>query len=118
MRESLEHGFVCACHSATECVKGEDAMVQGLASVPKHGPLKPRETVLCEFVLARKPLARIEQGGISFAVISMCIRKTSDMAVLCSTCLRLIHHMTFCCMACHSVLPFADICTRIHRNSP
>ena len=75
MRESLEHGFVRACHSATECVEGEDAMVQGLASVPKHGPLKPRETVLCEFVLARKPLARIEQGGISFAVISMCIRK-------------------------------------------
>ena len=75
MRESLEHGFVRACHSATECVEGEDAMDQGLASVPKHGLLKPRETVLCEFVLARKPLARIEQGGISFAVISMCIRK-------------------------------------------
>ena len=75
MRESLEHGFVRACHSATECVEGEDAMDQGLASVPKHGLLKPRETVLCEFVLVRKPLARIEQGGISFGVTSMCIRK-------------------------------------------
>ena len=117
MRESLEHGFVCACHSATECVKGEDAMVQGLASVPKHGLLKPRETVLCEFVLVRKPLARIEQGGISFGVTSTCIRKTSGMAVLYSTCLHHRHHMCFCSMACHSVLPFVDICTRIHRNS-
>ena len=75
MRESLEHGFVRACHSATECVEGEDAMDQGLASVQKHGPSKPRETVLCEFVLARKPLARSEQGGNSFAVTRMCMRK-------------------------------------------
>ena len=84
MRESLEHGFVRACHSATECVEGEDAMDQGLASVPKHGPLKPRETVLCEFVLARKPLARIEQGGISFAVTRMCIRKNQRYGSLVS----------------------------------
>ena len=73
-----------ACHSATECVEGEDAMNQGLASVYKHGPLKPHETVLCEFVLARKPLARIEQGGISFAVTGMCIRKNQRYGSLVS----------------------------------